>query len=258
MKFQLLPSTIDENGQASARQHLACFVVDDRIAFDAGSLAMSCTENQRTNLRDIVLTHAHLDHIAGLPLFIDDLYSTLTEPVRVHATEEVINVLERDIFNWSVYPRFSELRNSHGPVMIYKPFSLGVDFPVGHLRVKAAAVNHQVPAAGFVVTDMKTTVAMSGDTSEMEEFWVMVNGHGGLSTLLIECAFPNELQDLADLSHHLTPRALAAELEKFEKSDCPVFIINIKPSYRDAVIAQINELRLKNVNVLGIGQVYDW
>ena len=258
MKFQLLPSTIDENGQASARQHLACFVVDDRIAFDAGSLAMSCSEDQRTRLRDIVLTHAHLDHIAGLPLFIDDLYSTLTEPVRVHATEEVIDVLERDIFNWSVYPRFSELKNSHGPVMIYKPFKLGVDFPVGHLQVRAAPVNHQVPAAGFLITDMETTVAMSGDTSEMEEFWNMVNARGSLSALLIECAFPNELQDLADLSHHLTPRALEVELEKFEKTDCPIFIVNIKPSYRDTVVAQINELRLKNVNVMRIGQVYDW
>ena len=68
MKLQLLPSTFDENGRASPRQHLTCFVIDDCVAIDAGSLAMSVNPVQRKNIRDIVLTHAHLDHIAGLPL----------------------------------------------------------------------------------------------------------------------------------------------------------------------------------------------
>jgi cAMP phosphodiesterase len=258
VKFQLLPSTIDDNGLASARQHLACFVVDDRVAFDAGSLAMSCSAKQRTDVRDVVLTHAHLDHIVGLPLFIDDLYSTLTEPIIVHATEEVIKVLERDIFNWSVYPRFSELSNAFGQVMTYRPFTLDVEFPIRHLRVKAAAVNHLVPSSGFVITDNKTRVAMSGDTSAMEVFWNVVNDEPALSVLLIECALPNELQNLAELSHHLTPNTFAAELKKFKRSDCPVFVINIKPTYRDDVIAQINELGLERVSIMEIGRVYDW
>src|SRR6478672_5501039 len=116
MKVQLLPSTIDENGKASARQHLMSIIIDDCVAIDAGSLAFSCSEQQRRDVRDIVLTHTHLDHIAGLPLYIDDLFASLTEPIRVHATAEMIEILERDIFNWQVYPRFSELSNDHGPV----------------------------------------------------------------------------------------------------------------------------------------------
>lgn len=258
MKFQLLPSTFDDNGAASPRQHLACFVVDDCVAFDAGSLAMSCTDGQRASIRDVVLTHAHLDHIAGLPLFIDDLYATLAEPVKVHAMSEVIDVLERDIFNWSVYPRFSELRNSNGQVMIYQPFSLGREFSVKHLRVMAVAVNHRVPASGFIISDKTSSVAMSGDTSEMDEFWTVVNNQPTLSALMIECAFPNELQDLAELSHHLTPKTLAAEMEKFELPDCPVFIINVKPNYREQVIAQLLELKLERVSIMEVGRIYDW
>src|SRR5437868_1212719 len=100
MKVQLLPSTIDENGRASARQHMLTMVIDDRVAIDAGCLAFSCSDVQRAQIRDIILTHTHLDHIAGLPLFIDDLFATLTEPVTVHATRQMIDILERDIFNW--------------------------------------------------------------------------------------------------------------------------------------------------------------
>ncbi|MCA1591022.1 MAG: MBL fold metallo-hydrolase, partial [Acidobacteria bacterium] len=99
MKLQLLPSSFDENGSASCRQHLTCFVIDDCVAIDAGSLAMAASEKQRRQIRDIVLTHAHLDHIAGLALFLDDLFATLDRPICVYATAEVIEVLERDVFN---------------------------------------------------------------------------------------------------------------------------------------------------------------
>src|ERR1043165_4537004 len=106
MKVQLLPTTIDENGRASARQHLLTIVVDDRVAIDAGSLAFSCTDLQREQVGDIVLTHTHLAHIAGLRVFIDDLLATPKEPIAIHATREMIETLEKHVFNWSIYPRF--------------------------------------------------------------------------------------------------------------------------------------------------------
>ncbi|MGH7785106.1 MAG: MBL fold metallo-hydrolase [Candidatus Binatia bacterium] len=257
MKFELLPSTFDENGKASSRQHLPCFVVDNCVAFDAGSLAMGCNDLQRANIRDVVLTHAHLDHVAGLPLFIDDLYSTLVEPVTVHAAPEVIEVLEQHIFNWSVYPKFSELKNGKGPVMIYKPFAVGTEFSVKHLRIMPLAVNHRVPTAGFIISNGSSAVAMSGDTWKMDGFWPDVNKQEALSALLIECAFPNELEDLAEISHHLTPRSLAIEIEKFMKPDCPIHIINIKPAYRDAVIGQLRALGSDRIKVFEVGTVYD-
>src|SRR5204863_4756962 len=154
MKVQLLPTTIDETGKASARQHLMSIIIDNRVAIDAGSLAFSCSELQRSDVRDIVLTHTHLDHIAGLPLFIDDLFASLTAPVRVHATREMIETLERDIFNWQVYPRFSELLNEHGPVVEYVEFEPGSRFDVQHLSVDSVLVNHNVSANGYIISDV--------------------------------------------------------------------------------------------------------
>ena len=107
MKIQLLPSTFDAQGHATAEQRLTCFLIDDCVALDAGSVALALTDAQRQSVRDIIVTHPHMDHIASLPIFIDDLFPNLKEPVRVHATEEVIGLLERDVFNWNVYPRFS-------------------------------------------------------------------------------------------------------------------------------------------------------
>lgn len=258
MRLQLLPSTFDENGMASPRQHLSCLVVDDTIAIDAGSLAMAANNLQKKQIRDVVLTHAHLDHIAGLPLFIDDLFASLTAPVCVHALSEVIETLERDIFNWEVYPRFSELENDNGAVMKYQQFAVGDEFAIKHLHLKSIAVNHKVSTVGFIVSDGQTKIALTGDTAEIDGFWELLNAEENLSALLIECAFPNQLEELAGVSHHLTPNTLKRELAKFNRRECSIYVVNIKPMYRDEVVRQIEELKIENLQILEVGQVYEW
>lgn len=240
------------------RQHLSCFVFDDCVAVDAGSLAMAASVVQRNQIRDVVLTHAHLDHIAGLPLFIDDLFATLDAPIHIHATAEVVEILKRDIFNWTIYPSFSELENSNGSVMDYQTFEAEKEFSIKHLRFKSLPVNHKVPTVGFIISDEKTTIAFSSDTSEMDDFWKNVNAEKKLSALLIECAFPNDLEAIAESSHHLTPYRLQKELEKFNQEECAIYVINIKPMYRDEVIEQISQLEIENLQILEVGRVYEW
>ena len=257
MKLKLLPSSFAPDGSASPRQHLTCFLINNSVAIDAGSLAMAVSDEERSNIRDIVITHAHLDHIAGLPLFIDDQFSEIEDPIRIHATREVIEILERDVFNWSVYPRFSELKNAVGPVMEYKEFRQGEPFTVGPVEIYPIEVNHKVPCSGFVISDDSATIAITGDTADMDDFWTAVSRFK-LSALLIECAFPDNLQELAEMSRHLTPSSLFRELEKFEQNDCEILAINIKPAYRESVINGIKRNKEQNVEILEVGRTYSW
>jgi cAMP phosphodiesterase len=258
MKVQLLPSTFDSSGVASNRQHLTCLIIDDSVAVDAGSLAMAANEVHQRQVRDVVLTHAHLDHIAGLPLFIDDLFPTLTSPITIHSTKAVIDTLERDIFNWSVYPRFSELTNDNGPVLAYNIYEPGDTFAVRHLTFESIEVNHRVPSTGFIISNGLGTIAMSGDTAEMDGFWCAVNNVKDLSAVLLECAFPDELEELARVSHHLTPSRLKRELEKCTRVDCPVYVLNLKPMHREAILGQLDQLGIGNLKALEVGKTYDW
>lgn len=256
MKLQLLPSTFDDDGSASQRQHMSCFVIDDLVAVDAGCLAFGANSLQKKQIRDVILTHAHIDHIAGLPLFIDDLFAFIEKPLEIYATREVIEILEKHIFNWEVYPKFSELENENGKVMKYHPFEADETFRVEHLEIKAVGVNHKVPAVGFVISDESSAFAMTGDTAEMDEFWKEINSRKNLRALLIECAFPNRLAELAAASHHLTPSKLLAELKKFEHRDCPVFVKNIKPTYRREILEELKFLNIENLEILEVGKVY--
>ena len=225
---------------------------------DAGSLAIALSDEQRGKVRDIIITHPHMDHIASLPIFIDDLYPSLKQPMRVHATPEVIDLLERDVFNWNVYPRFSELKNNYGPVMEYVPIPIGRPFSVAHLNVMAVPVNHIVPTVGLVVSDGHTSVAFSSDTAETEEFWKLVNDVKQLDALLIEASFPNRLAKLAEVSRHFTPASLGRELRKLTHNGMDIMAVHLKPSYRAEIIRQLDELQIPKLSVMEPGKIYNW
>ena len=258
MKIQLLPSTFDQTGRATPEQRLTCYLIDDVVAMDAGSLAIAITNSQRNTVRDIIVTHPHMDHVATLPIYIDDLFGFLESPIRIHATEEVIHLLERDIFNWTVYPRFSELRNERGPVMEYVTFKVGEEFKVAHLRITAVNVNHIVPTVGMVVTDGRATIAFSSDTAETEDFWKLVNRTPRIDALLIEASFPNSMAKLAEDSRHFTPESLQRELRKLNHDGLDILTVHLKPSYRETVVKELKALGIPKLEVMEAGRVYEW
>jgi ribonuclease BN (tRNA processing enzyme) len=258
LKIQLLPSSFDSAGRATPAQRLTCFLIDDRVSVDAGSIGLALTEEQRHTVRDVIVTHPHMDHIASLPIFVDDLFGELKEPIRIHGTAEVIELLERDVFNDNVYPRFAQLKNQHGPVMKYVPFQTGQEFSVAHLRVTAVDVNHIVPTVGLVVSDGESTVAFSSDTAETEEFWNVVNRAPHLEALFIEASFPNSMRELAKVSKHLTPEMVAQELGKLNHNGLDILAVHLKTAYRSTLIKELEALGIEKLSVMEAGRVYEW
>ena len=258
MRVQLLPSTFDGHGHATLEQRLTCYLIDDCVAVDAGSLAIALTPDQRQTVRDIIVTHPHMDHIASLPIFIDDLYPILRDPIRVHATDEVIALLERDVFNWNVYPRFSELKNDYGPVMEYVAIPKGKEFKLAHLTITAWPVNHIVPTIGLIVSDGNSTVAFSSDTAETEELWEAINQIAHVDALLIEASFPNSMAKLAEVSTHFTPETLEKELSKLRHNGLDILAVHLKPAYREKIIEELKGLAIPKLKVMEPGKTYSW
>jgi hypothetical protein len=141
--------------------------------------------------------------------------------------------------------------------MAYRPIETGGSFMVGSLKIEPLEVNHKVPCLGFVVSDGPISVAITGDTANMDGFWKAIDGRK-LSALLIECAFPSELSELADMSHHLTPSLLSTELRKFGQADCEILVVNIKPSYRQSVLNELADLKIANLKPMEVGKEYEW
>jgi len=225
---------------------------------DAGSLGIALTDEQRRTVRDVIVTHPHMDHIASLPIFVDDLFGELEKPIRIYATQEVIDLLKLDVFNDVVYPKFDELKNQNGRVMEYVPFDILKPFDVAHLTVTAVPVNHIVPTVGLLISDGKATVAFSSDTAETEEFWKLVNQSARLDALFIEASFPNSMRKLAEVSKHLTPEMLQSELRKLAHNGMDILAVHLKPAYRESVAQELRAIGIKNLRVMETGTVYEW
>ena len=258
LKIKLLPSTFNPDGCASPEQRLSCFVIDGRVAIDAGSIAIGLNDAERETVRDVIVTHPHIDHLATLPIFVDDLFAFLKEPIRVHATEEVCALVARDVFNGTVYPPFQHFDNGKTPVMQFVPFRVGEEFRIAHLRFKAVRVNHIVPTVGMVFTDGERTVAFSSDTSVTEEFWHLVNREPRVDALLIEASFPNFLANLAEASGHLTPDSLGQELKKLNHKDLDILAMHLKPSFRQQLIEELAALKVSRLSAMEPGREYSW
>lgn len=96
------------------------FMIDDDVIIDAGTGLGDLPLNQMTGIRHIFLTHSHMDHITGLPLLADSMFGVHQEPIMVYAQEKTIKALKSHIFNWVVWPDFSELPSKEFPCLEFR------------------------------------------------------------------------------------------------------------------------------------------
>src|SRR6185436_12367272 len=98
-----------------APQYLTCALLNDTIALDAGSLGLYATPEQQARVRHVLLTHSHLDHVATLPIFLENVYEDRGDPVTVYGNAATLDALRRHFFNDTIWPDFVALSQDGHP-----------------------------------------------------------------------------------------------------------------------------------------------
>src|SRR5688572_22287992 len=101
MRVQVVGAAADAAGHP-----LSTFVVDGVLAVDAGALGWFADPAAQAAVRDVLLTHSHADHIAGLPPFIETVYQLAPDAPTVHAPEPTLRALRDHVFNGVLMPDF--------------------------------------------------------------------------------------------------------------------------------------------------------
>ena len=65
MKVTILGSS---GGASGSRQYVSSYLINESVAIDAGCLGLYGTPEQQACVRHVFLSHAHMDHVASLPL----------------------------------------------------------------------------------------------------------------------------------------------------------------------------------------------
>jgi len=254
MKLRILGCSGGIGGNARTTSML----LDHDILVDAGTGVGDLSLSELSLIDHVFITHSHLDHIACIPLLMDSVGSMRDKPMIVHATEPTLEIIRKHIFNWKIWPDFTQVPNVQQPFMRYQAIQLGNTVELGERRITALPANHVVPAVGFQIDNGAVSLVFSGDTTTNDALWEKVNQIDNLRYLIVETAFSNADHELAVLSKHFCPSLLAEDLLKL-KLDPEIYITHLKPGEVDLIMQEISSCVYQFApRMLQNGQVFEF
>ncbi|MBI3925289.1 MAG: 3',5'-cyclic-nucleotide phosphodiesterase [Armatimonadetes bacterium] len=227
----------------------------------------------RDRIKAYLLSHAHLDHVAGLIIG-----STDDSPKPIVGLSSTLDFLRDDVFNWKIWPNFGNEGLSPLNQYTYVRLQDGQRYavPQTEMNVELWPLCHSncYPSSAFLIEARGYHVLYLGDTGpdEVEQtdrlhsLWTRLAPlvrEGKLCGMFIEVSYPDGRSD-DQLFGHLTPSWLMKELQRLAVLVDPehpdralrgltVVVTHIKPSLqkgpspRETIAAQ-----LKQQNTLGV------
>jgi cAMP phosphodiesterase len=210
----------------------------------------------RNNIKGYLISHPHLDHLAGLIINSPD-----DTAKNIYGMPYTLKVLEEKYFTWAAWANFADagdkplLKKYH-----YFPLEAGQATPLAGtgMQVTAYPLSHGEPyqSTAFLVTIGDAALLYLGDTGadtiehadKLKKLWEVAGPlvrQGRLRAIFIETSFSNQQPEKL-LFGHLTPRLLMGELKNLGQlagethmQDLPIIITHRKPfGQQESIIQQ--------------------
>lgn len=251
-------TTLGCSGGIGAGSRTSALLIDDDVLIDAGTGIGDLSLADLYTIRHVFLTHAHLDHIAGLPMLVDANFEEEFElPVTVYGRTETLQAIQSHLFNDVIWPDFAKIPSKTRAMLQYRVCNPGDSFAIGHRKFHAVDVRHSVPSLGYTVQNSGGVFAVSGDTRANETLWPALNACADLKVLVIEVSFPDEQLELATAAGHYTPATMCRDLEKLNH-DPDIWLTGMKPGEEQRILRQVSQgAPGKNIRMLSRGTIID-
>ncbi len=216
-------------------------LIDEVLAVDAGALTAKLSLKEQQNLKAVLISHQHYDHIKDIPLLGMNFYLQ-EQTLEIYTFRHVYDTLEAQLFNDILYPDFTK-RPPEKPALHINIVEPGRIDNIAGYNVLPVKVNHSVPTVGYQITSPHgKKVFITSDTGPgLEECWEKISPN----LLLIETTCPNKDEDFAIQSGHLTPALLQKELESFLKIKAylpQVILVHVNPIFEKEIKAEVREV----------------
>jgi len=227
-------------------------VIDGELALDAGGLGWFAPPATQAHVRFVLLTHAHMDHVAGLPVFIDNVYQLTAEPPTVLGSAETLAALRSHVFNDTLMPDFVELGRRMAPFFRTQVLTAGVTVTLGRYTATPHAVDHTVPTLAYTIDDGDAVIAVVTDTAPVPDFVEQLVATPRLKGVYLEASFPTRMADLAALTKHHSAADFLTAAARLAVVGVPVTPIHVKPRYAAEVLAELHAAGRGNVRLEGL------
>jgi ribonuclease BN (tRNA processing enzyme) len=244
-------------GGSSPTCRTTSFLINGELALDAGSITQALPLEAQRRIRQIVLTHSHLDHIASIPFLVENTFAEQRDALEILVTPQVLRTVKLHLFNNDTWPDFTRIPNDLLPAIRLRQVEPRAPFSLKGLRLTPVPVRHTVPTHAYLVEEEEGGVVLfTSDTGPTDEVWEVANRTSKLRAVIVEVSFPTRMQAVADVSLHLTPTTLAGELAKLRR-DVAVYLYHLKPAYVDELRQELAATRLPHAaEELRQGEVY--
>lgn len=237
------------------------FLLDDRILLDAGTITGALDEDAQKKISHILITHAHLDHIRGIPTLADNMFLiNRNHSFTLMGIKKVLQLIKNNLFNNTVWPDFTAIPSPQKPLLKLKAVKTGKSFKINNYKIIAEKVNHSIAATGYIIEDLKgKRLIYTGDTGPTSSLWKRANSKqrkAGIYGLIIEVTFPNKMREAAIRTEHLTPDMLLNELKKLSQPPSRIFITHTKPQFLNIISKELHSLKIRHLTILENGGTY--
>src|SRR5262249_36492290 len=122
LRIKVIGSAI---GEGERHQFLLSYVCNDSVAIDAGSIGFMTPIEDQARIKNVFLTHSHLDHTASLPIFLDNVYLPGPECPNIYAHAETLNALQATLFKEPLWSDLVRLSREESPFLRMHPVADG-------------------------------------------------------------------------------------------------------------------------------------
>ncbi len=227
-------------------------LIDDSLVLDAGGLTSSLSFPAQQNLKAILLTHQHYDHVRDVPAIAMNFYLWGTT-INIYSILPVYDAFAAHLLDGKLYPNFLE-RPQENPTIKFTVIETHQTEQIEGYGILAVPVNHSVPTVGYQITSPGGKVVFyTGDTGPgLADCWEQVSPQ----LLIIEVTAPNRYDGFAKESGHLTPSLLKQELDIFRdlRGYLPqVVVVHMSPGLEAEIKAEIAAVAKELNNPITLG-----
>jgi len=92
----------------TSNTRLSSLLVDKELVIDAGAITSTLTAEEQSQIKAVLLTHQHLDHVRDVPtLALNGFGSGVT--LLVLGTPETLKSVKGHLLDGSIYPDFTQI-----------------------------------------------------------------------------------------------------------------------------------------------------
>ena len=230
------------SGGVSQGHDSTCLLLGDQVLLDAGTGARHLTAQECLGIKDIIVSHSHLDHVTSICFIADQDIEHRKEATRIHSLHETAASLRRFIVNEIIWPEIEKVVINGVQMVEFHSLRTFEEREISGVKITPLPVNHAVPTLGFCIHGEEHEMVFISDMINCsEEVWNWIRSRRNLKYFISEAAFPNHLEEIARISKHMTPLMLQDVCKNLDNG-VEFYATHIKPLYYDMVRKEINDL----------------